>query len=293
MTHDVIVIGGSYAGMAAALQIARARRNVLVIDAGQRRNRFAAHSHGFLGQDGADPAQIAETAKAQLLAYPTLAWADGSATNARATGDGYAVRLPDGSEATARRLVLATGVTDTLPDIPGLAERWGRHIFHCPYCHGYEQGGGAIGIIATGPMAVHQAELLTDWGTVTLLTNDVFTPDADQRRTFEARGITVEPTPIAALEGSADVRLADGRTLSFAGLFTATRTQPSSGIAETLGCAMDEAPMGTQVRVDEMKQTSLPGVFACGDLSSGMHSVSLAIGAGALAGVMAHRSLVF
>src|SRR5215212_7100600 len=143
--HDAIVVGGSYAGIAAALQLVRARRKVLVIDGGARRNRFASSSHGFLGQDGRDPGEIAATAREQLLAYPTVTWIEGAATRAHAAGTAFAVTLGDGATHEARRLILASGVTDELPDIPGVAERWGRSIFHCPYCHGYELGGGRIG----------------------------------------------------------------------------------------------------------------------------------------------------
>ena len=293
MLHDVIVVGGSYAGMAAALQLLRARRSVLVVDAGQRRNRFASHSHGFLGQDGADPAAIAATARRQLEAYPTLAWIDGLATGASGVRDAFAVATEDGATHAGRRLLFATGVADELPPLPGLAERWGRSVFHCPYCHGYELGGGRIGVVATGPMSVHQAALLPEWGAITFFTNGALALDPAARADLERRGVAVEETAVAGLEAHADVRLADGRLLSFAGLFTASRAVPATGIAEAMGCALMETPMGVQVRTSEAKETSIPGVFACGDLARVPHSVSLAVGDGAWAGAQLHRSLVF
>jgi thioredoxin reductase len=293
MLHDVIVVGGSYAGMAAALQLLRARRSVLVVDAGQRRNRFASHSHGFLGQDGADPAAIAATARRQLEAYPTLAWIDGLATGASGVRDSFAVATEDGATHAGRRLLFATGVADELPPLPGLAERWGRSVFHCPYCHGYELGGGRIGVVATGPMSVHQAALLPEWGAITFFTNGALALDPAARADLQRRGVAVEETAVAGLEGHADVRLADGRLLSFAGLFTASRAVPATGIAEAMGCALMETPMGVQVRTSETKETSIPGVFACGDLARVPHSVSLAVGDGAWAGAQLHRSLVF
>lgn len=294
MPHDVIVIGGSYAGMAAALQLLRARRRVLVIDAGQRRNRFAATSHGFLGRDGEDPACIAAEARKQLEAYPTLEWMDDLALEAgRSETGNFTVRSWGGGIHEGSRLIFATGVSDQLPEVEGLAERWGRHVFHCPYCHGYELGGGAIGVIATGPMSLHQAELLTEWGKVTLFLNGALRLEPADEARLAVRGIIVEAGAIAAITGQADVVLEDARKLEFAGLFTAARCAPSTGIAEALGCALEETPMGLQIRRDVMKETSVPGAFACGDAAHIPHSVSLAVGDGAMTGAMVHRSLVF
>ncbi|ENN84532.1 FAD-dependent pyridine nucleotide-disulfide oxidoreductase [Rhizobium freirei PRF 81] len=293
MSYDVIVIGGSYAGMAAALQLIRARRKVLVIDAGKRRNRFAEESHGFLGQDGVDPAEIAGKARGQLLAYPTLTWVEGNAERAEGEKDAFVVTTADSARHHGRRLLFATGVSDTLPAIEGLGERWGRNVFHCPYCHGYELDQGRIGCIATGPMSLHQAQLLPEWGEVTLFLNGAFVPDEAQRADLAARGVTIEETPVARLEGKADVRLADDRLLPFAGLFTASQVAPASQIAEHLGCSIEATPFGTQIQTDATKESTVPGAFACGDAARVPHSVSLAVGDGAWAGAQLHRSLVF
>lgn len=291
--QDVIVIGGSYAGMAAALQLARARRKVLVIDAGQRRNRFASHSHGFLGQDGVDPAVIHVGAKRQLMAYPTVRWIEGTATGITGRKDDFRVATEGGETVAGRRILLATGVIDLLPDIPGLAERWGRTVFHCPYCHGYELNRGRIGVIATGPMSVHQAQLLPEWGAVTFLTNGALSLDPAQRDDLDARGVAIEEVPITRLTGAADVELHDGRVLSFAGLFTASRTEPASPLAEAAGWALTETPMGLQIATADNRETDVPGIFACGDAARAPHSVSLAVGDGAWAGAQLHRSLVW
>jgi thioredoxin reductase len=295
MSHDVIVIGGSYAGMAAALQLLRARRKVLIMDSGQRRNRTAEVSHGFLGQDGADPAMIAGKARSELEAYPTLQWLDDLALEAARSEDGarFMVRSWNGARHEGARLILATGVSDTLPEISGLAERWGQHVFHCPYCHGYELEQGAIGVIAAGPMSLHQAELLTEWGEVTLLVNGAVALDEAARAKLAARRIRIEEAPILSIEGAADVQLADGRQLRFAGLFIAPRTAPATPIAEQLGCEFEPTVSGTQIRRNEMHETTVPGVFACGDAAHLPHSVSIAVGDGALTGIMVHRSLVF
>lgn len=291
--QDVIVIGGSYAGMAAALQLARARRKVLVIDAGQRRNRFASHSHGFLGQDGVDPAQIWAEARRQLEAYPTVRSVEGVASGISGRKDDFRVTTESGEAFSGHRILLATGVSDQLPDIPGIEERWGRTVFHCPYCHGYELDRGRIGVIATGPMSIHQAQFLPEWGEVTFLTNRAVSLDADQRDELRARGVTIEETPLARIIGGADVELRDGRVLPFAGLFTATRTEPTSPLAEAAGCTLVETPMGRQIMTRETKETSIPGIFACGDVARAPHSVSLAVGDGAWAGAQLHRSLVW
>ena len=293
MKHDVIIIGGSYAGMAAALQLVRARRSVLVIDAGQRRNRTATHAHGFLAQDGVDPAVIAATARAQLQAYPTLAWREAQAVEASGGYDDFRVRTHDGDEHHGRRLLLATGVSDALPPIEGLAERWGRGVFHCPYCHGYELDGGRIGVIAANPMSIHQAQLLPEWGEVTFFLNRAIALDEAGTESLRQRGVAIEAVPIARIEGAAEVVLTDGRRLEFAGLFTASRTGPATPLAEQMGCALVETVMGLQIQTDEAKQTSLPGVFACGDVARMPHSVSLAVGDGAWAGAQLHRSLVW
>lgn len=293
MQHDVIVVGGSYAGMAASLQLLRARRSVLIVDAGIRRNRFARHAHGFLGQDGVDPAEIVRTARAQLQAYPTLTWIEDTAETVTGQKDAFAVMTAQGSRHEGRRILFATGVSDALPQIEGLAERWGTSVFHCPYCHGYELNQGRIGVIATGPMSVHQAQLIPEWGAVTFLTNGIVTLDDAVRADLVSRGVTIEETPIRRLDGEADVVLADERRLAFVGLFTASRNAPSTPIAQTLGCALAETPFGTQVQTDDMKETSVPGAFACGDTARVPHSVSLAVADGAWAGATLHRSLVF
>jgi thioredoxin reductase len=293
MQHDLIVIGGGYAGMAAALQLLRARRSVMVVDAGLRRNRFASHSHGFLGQDGADPAEIAATARRQLEAYPTLTWIDGAAESASGRKDGFSVKVEGKGRHDARRLLLATGVADGLPAIEGLQERWGVSVYHCPYCHGYELDRGRIGIIAAGPMSIHQAQLIPEWGDVTFLTNDAIALDTEARADLDARKVTIEETPIARLEGHAEIVLTDGRRLSFAGLFTAPRATPATPIAEELGCEHFETPMGVQIRTEDSKETTVPGAFACGDVARMPHSLSLAVADGAWAGANIHRSLVF
>ncbi|MGI2033420.1 NAD(P)/FAD-dependent oxidoreductase [Rhizobium panacihumi] len=290
--HDVIIVGGSYAGLSAALQLGRARRDVLIIDDGKRRNRFAAHSHGFLTQDGVDPAVIAADARAQVMEYKTINWLAGRAEAAERTEKGFAVTLA-GKRHHSRRLLLATGVRDILPEIAGLKERWGKSVFHCPYCHGYELNQGNIGVIAGSALSMHHALMLPDWGLTTLLVNDAFEPDAEQLKSLTARGVTVERSPIREIIGHADIVLADGRRLGFAGLFALARYEMASPLAGQLGLQLEENPVGSVIKTDPMKETSMPGVFACGDVARPMASVALAVGDGNLAGAGLHRSLLF
>ena len=291
--YDVVIVGGSYAGLSCAMQLGRARRRVLVIDAGQRRNRYASHSHGFLTQDGRAPGEIAADGRRQVLAYPTVSWREGKALQAAQTAGGYAVTLDDGSSVQALRLVLASGVVDQLPPVEGLRERWGASVFHCPYCHGYELGQGRIGVIATGPLSMHHALMLPDWGTVTLFLNGAFEPDAAQLAELARRGSAVEARLVSRIDGVADVVLADGSEHAMAGLFVAPRTRQASALAEQLGCALDEGLTGPVVRTDEMKSTSVAGVFCCGDAGRAAGNVAFAVADGAMAGVAAHRSLMF
>lgn len=293
LPFDVVVIGGSYAGISAAMQLARARCRVLVVDAGLRRNRFAAASHGFLGQDGRAPGAIAADGKRQLLAYPRVQWLDGEAALAEQMQDEFLVRMRSGEEMRTRLIVLATGVVDELPEVPGLAERWGKSIFHCPYCHGYELGLGRIGVLAVNPMSLHQATMLPDWGTVTLFTNEAIELDDAQREALAGRGVLIEPQRVAGIVDAATIQLTDGRRVVMDGLFTASRTRMSSPIAEQLGCTLEEGPIGTYIYTDAFKATSVKGVFACGDAARVVGNVAFAVGDGAQAGVAAHQALLF
>ncbi|PZW70950.1 thioredoxin reductase [Pseudomonas sp. URMO17WK12:I1] len=294
MSYDVIIVGGSYAGLSAGLQLARARRRVLVIDAGVRRNRFASHSHGFLGQDGRAPDEIAADGRAELMDYPTVTWQVGEAGEVQRDGEGFVVTLCGGQRVAARRLILAGGVRDELPAIDGLAERWGRQVFHCPYCHGYELDQGRIGVLAVSPMSIHHALMLPDWGSTTFFLNGVFVPDAEQLQQLARRGVVVEPDRVQSISGErVDVNLADGRRVALDGLFVMPRTHQNNPLATQLGCALLEGPMGLYLQTSETQETSVPGVFACGDAALAAGSVALAVGTGARAGAGVHQSLIF
>ncbi len=297
MRHDAIIVGGSFAGLSAAMYLARARRSVCVIDTGLPRNRFAAHSHGFFGQDGSDPGIMLATARSQVAAYPTVTFIGGEVTGAAKAEDGFSVTLATDEVLHGTRLVLAFGLSDELPAIPGVAERWGKSVLHCPYCHGFEFSGQRLGVLHTSPMAIHQAMLIAEWGPTTLFLDGAAAPDEELRAQLQKRGVLVEPAPVSALHGDglqlASVELADGRLSDIDALYLGPRTRFNSDIAQQLGCELEELPLGAMIRTDAQKLTTVPGVYAAGDITRGAHNVTWACADGVTAAVAAHRSLVF
>lgn len=297
MQHDAIVIGGSFAGLSAALHIARARRSVCIIDKGSPRNRFADASHGVFGQDGLDPQAMIAAARAQVERYPTVRMVAGEACAARAVDGGFEVTLKGGATATASKLVLAFGIADVLPELPGLAERWGRSVLHCPYCHGFEYAGGRLGVLQAMPMSAHQALLVADWGPTTLYLNGGEAPDGDALAKLARRGVTVEPARIIALQGEnaalSSLLLEGGREAAIDALYVAPRSRLNSPIAAQLGCAFDDGPFGAVIRTDATKLTSVPGVYAAGDIARVPHNASWAAADGITAGTSLHQALIF
>jgi thioredoxin reductase len=296
MRHDVIIVGGGFAGLAAATYLARARRSVVILDTGRPRNRFADASHGFLGHDGSDPRHILATARKQLKAYPTVEVIEGEASTARADDGGFSVLLGNGEEMQARRLILAFGLHDELPDIPGLRDRWGKTVLHCPYCHGIEFSDHQLGVLYRMPMSVHFAQLIAEWGPTTLYLNGGELAD-DDAAALAWRGVKVEPTPIAGLVGEnsglSAVELQDGRRRPIAALYVAPHSSFACPLAQQLGVAIDETPLGPVIRTDGDKMTSISGLYAAGDIARMPHSVSWAVADGVTAGTAAHRALVF
>ena len=241
MRHDVIIIGGSFAGLSAAIYIARAWRSVSILDTGSPRNRFAAHSHGFF--DGSEPGTMLATARSQVGSYPTATFIAGEAVSVAREPDGFSVKLATGDVLESTTLVLAFGISDELPAIPGLTERWGRSVLHCPYCHGYEFSGQRLGVLHVSPMSLHQAMLIAEWGPTTLYLNGNCEPDQVTLAGPE-RGIIIEPASVRALHGDgarlSAIELADGSMSAVDALYLGPRTRLNSEIAQQLGCEMDE-----------------------------------------------------
>ncbi|MET0329507.1 MAG: NAD(P)/FAD-dependent oxidoreductase, partial [Luteimonas sp.] len=263
---------------------------------GQPRNRFAAAVHNVFGHDGTPPAALLANGRAELRRYPTATVIAGAVIEAGADADGFSLVLADGRTLQARTLILAGGVRDVLPPLKGLQARWGRSVLHCPYCHGFEVAGHALGVFAGDAMGLHRALTLPDWGPTTCFLENGFEPEADDARKLANRGVTLERTPVVELLGDAPaldgVYLADGRRIAIDALFVASRVEPVDGLAGTLGCVQDMGPLGPYLRVDAFKQTTVRNVFAAGDLAQPMHSVPLAVTSGLLAGVGAHQALI-
>ncbi|MDB5473282.1 MAG: thioredoxin reductase protein [Devosia sp.] len=293
---DVIVIGGSFAGLAAALQLGRTRRKVVVLDTGLPRNRYAAHAHGLFGHDNRSPGEILDLARAQLALYPNVRTLKARAVRASGSIDNFVVVTEGGEALPARRLLLSYGRTDHFPDVPGFAECWGKSVVSCPYCHGYEVAGKHWGLLYHSPVSVHVPPLYNHWtDRITLFTDGHDLP-RDERQTLEQRGVVVVDGPIASLAHTsgelAAVVMADGRSVAIDTLFAHPRSTPSSNLHEALGVTMAASSVGEVIKTDENHQTSLPGVYAAGDVANPMSSLTVATHAGAMAAIQAQQSLI-
>lgn len=297
MRHDVIVVGGSFAGLSAALYVARARRRVCVTIPASRATASPRIRTGSSRRTAACPARCwRPRARRWRPIRRRRSYRDGPTTRS-GSRTASACAWPPGDTLEATQLVLAFGIGDGLPAIPGLAERWGRSVLHCPYCHGFEFAGQRLGVLGVVEMSLHQALLIAEWGPTTLHLDRLALPDPDALAPLRAKGIAIETAPVRALHGEgtalASIELDDGRSLPIDALFLAPRTRLNSDIAERLGCALEDGPFGPIVRTDESRATSVPGVFAAGDIARAAHSVTFACADGVATGVAAHRTLVF
>jgi thioredoxin reductase len=289
-TYDVVVVGGGAAGLSAALVLGRARRRVAVVDAGTPRNAPAAHMHGFLSRDGMPPAELLASARAEVRRYGVELVDDEVVEVTR----GFTVRLAGGRTVTARRLLLATGAVDALPDIPGARERWGRDFLHCPYCHGWEVRDQPIGVLGTGPGSVDHAQLLRLWSGDLIFFVHTYAITASERAALDARGIRLIDGLVARFSVVDDrldaVQLADGRAIPRAAVFIrpALHADPN-GLIESLGCEADEAGFP---RVDASGRTSVPGVWAAGNAANPRAQVITAAGEGSAAAIAINADVV-
>ena len=289
-THDVAIIGGGAAGLSAALVLGRARRSVVVVDAGEPRNAPAAHMQGFLSRDGTPPADLLRMARAEVRRYGAEI-AEDRVVDASA---GFELRLGGGGVVAARQVLIATGAADVLPDVPGASERWGRDLLHCPYCHGWEVRDRPVGVLATGPASVEHAHLLRQWTEDVVLFTHTHPVSPAERAALGARGIAVVDGAVARLVVSDDrlraVQLADGRAVPREALFIrpALRAHPA-GPAAALGCELDADGL---VRTDADGRTSVPGVWAAGNATNPRAQVITAAGEGSAAAIAINTDLV-
>jgi thioredoxin reductase len=296
--YDVVVIGGGAAGLSAAVTLSRALRSVLVIDAGAPRNAPADGVHGYLSREGMNPLALLAAGRAEAEAYGT-AVVTAEAVGARRVAEGFEVDLDDGRTVTGRRVLLATGLQDGLPDIPGLREQWGSGVVHCPYCHGYEIRGQNIGILATGALSVHQALLFRQWSEdITLFLNDTLIPSDEEWEKLAARSVRVVDGAVASVDsidgGLTGVTLADGTGFDLQALAVGSRMNARAGLAEALGLELRDHPtgMGTFLEPGPMGTTATPGVYVAGNVSNLSAQVIVAAAEGMMAGAMINAHLI-
>lgn len=294
---DVIIIGGSFAGLAAALQLGRARRKVTVLDTGLPRNRFAGHSHGLLGHDHKPPLDILVEARQQLARYPTIRLVNARVDSVSGAIDDFSVRASDGESLKARRLILSYGIIDQMPDVPGFAEAWGTSIVPCPYCDGFEVAGQHWGLVWSGRQSHNQARLFHDWTDRLTLFADGHDIPPDIRADLARRNIPVVDGRITAIARSgghsATIELDTGSDIAVDILFAHPRNKPSASLHDSLDLATVDTPTGIALKVDERRETSMPGIYAAGDLANpGMPSVTTASWQGAMAGIFAQQSML-
>jgi thioredoxin reductase len=298
--YDAVVVGGGAAGLSGAVALARSRRSVLVVDAEDPRNAPAGHVHNFLSRDGTPPGELYAAGRAEVTGYGGRV-ETGRVTGLSRDGDRFAVQIGQRAVA-ARRLLVATGVRDELPDVPGLAARWGIDVLHCPYCHGWEVRDKRIGILATGPAAVHQALLFRQLSPhVALLRQSGPDPAVEQREQLDARGIAVIGGPVEEIEADGGrltgVRLAGGRRMPLDAVVVAPRMVARAELLEPLGLKPSEVRLGehvigTRIEADPAGATAVPGVWVAGNLTDPQAQVIAAASAGLTAAAAINYDLV-
>jgi len=291
---DVIILGGSYAGLSAGMALGRSLRKVLIIDSGQPCNRQTPHSHNFLTQDGQTPRHISALAKEQVAKYSTVQFLDGLAVSGVKRERGFEIRTAAGDLFTAKKLVFATGMKDVMPDIEGFAECWGVSVIHCPYCHGYEVRHERTGILGNGDTGFEIAKLISNWtGDLTLFTNGPSTLTEAQRDKLFQHQIGIIETEIDRLEHEQSylqcVVLKDGRSIALKAMYARPVMLQHCDIPAALGCELTEQGL---IRVDMFQKTTVDGVYACGDNSQMARAVAAAVATGTFAGGALNRELI-
>lgn len=292
-TFDAIIIGGSYAGLSAALALGRSLRNVLVIDNGKPCNHSTPHSHNFLTQDGQGPAEIALKGRHDVEQYKTVEFYDGVAISAVKEDQTFFVRTSMDNQFKARKLILATGLKDIMPGIEGFEQCWGKSVIHCPYCHGYEYAHGPTAIIGNGDNGYHYVELISNWTKdLVLFTNGPSSFSDEQFAKIKKNNIVIIESAIESIQHDDGqvkaVITKDGRSYPTKAVYNRPEQVQHSDIPQALGCELTDAGL---IKVDESRKTTIPGVFACGDNSS-FRSVATAVYTGMLTGAMVNMELI-
>ena len=295
--YDVVVVGGGAAGLSGAVALLRSRRRVLVVDAGRPRNAPAAGVHNLLTRDGLPPLELVALGREEVRRYGG-AVREGRVIAAERRGDGFTVGLDGGERLTTRRLLVTSGLVDELPEVAGLRERWGHQVLHCPYCHGWEVRDQRIGVLATGPAAVHQALLFSQLSDDVVVLTHPDPPQAEDRARLSAAGVRLQEGEVVALEGPPDglegARLVDGTMVPLDALVIAPRMLARSAVLDSLGLAPEPHPsgLGEQYPSGPMGVTAVPGVWVAGNVADVGAQVMGAAAAGTMAGAAINMDLV-
>jgi len=292
--YEVIIIGGSYSGLSAAMALGRSLRKTLVIDSGKPCNEQTPHSHNFLTQDGKSPKEIAESAQKQVSEYETVHFHKGKAIDAKKSENSFEITTEKGEKFHSKKLIIATGLVDEVPDIKGFKESWGISLIHCPYCHGYEYKGKKTGIIANGDKAVHISSLVKNLTEdVTILTQGKSNFTEEQIEKLKRNNIQIIEHEISELKHDngivESIIFSDQTEMKFEAVYGAFPFHQHSDIPKNLGCEFTEFG---HIKTDHFQKTNIPGIFVCGDNSSMMRSVSNAVMTGNVAGAMVNMELV-
>lgn len=294
---DVAIVGGGAAGLSGALVLARAGRSVMVIDAGMPRNRFAPHMQGYLSRDGMPPSELLAIGRQEVEGYGgVVLQGEVVAVDAGRAGERFTLTLAGGSRLVARRVLVTTGLRDELPEIDGVAERWGKDVLHCPYCHGYEVRDQPLGVIATGPLSLHQGLLIRQWSAdLIFFANGMEVADADREK-MEARGTQIVPGRVRRLVIADDrltgVELEDGTIIARTAIFVAAQFVAADSLLAHMGAEIQSNEFASWVIADRMGLTTVPGVWAAGNVADPMAQVINAAAAGGLAAAAINMDLV-
>ncbi|PPL01502.1 NAD(P)/FAD-dependent oxidoreductase [Parapedobacter indicus] len=291
---EVVIIGGSYAGLAAGMALGRALRRVLIIDGGKPCNAQTPHSHNFLTHDGHTPAHITALGREQVLAYPSVTLVTDEVRNVTGVDRDFQIEMTSGKRVNAQKVLFATGIKDQLPEIEGIKDCWGISAIHCPYCHGYEYRDMPTGLLVNGEMAFEKARLIHHWTKqLTLFTNGKSTLNPTHTNQLSASGIAIVETPVRQIAHTGGflthVILSDETTVSLKALYVSAPFVQHCPIPETLGCEL--LPSG-HLKVDDFQRTTVPGIFAAGDNAVKFRSVALAVATGTGAGAFINHELI-
>lgn len=294
-TYEIVIVGGSYAGLSTAMALGRSLRKVLVIDSGKPCNASTPHSHNFLTRDGSTPAEISSIAKNQVLVYPSVEFMDNKVESIVKESNGtFHISTSDGNTFHTQKVVLATGMKDMLPEIPGLKACWGKSVIHCPYCHGYEVHHTKTGVLANGDMGYEFSTMIQHWtDDLTIFTNGEAELSEEQKSNLAQLSIHIDERPIRKIEhvdGKIEhIEFANNSTFTLTALYAAVPSKQHSDLASELGCNLTEAGY---VEVDMFQKTTVEGVYAVGDCTSPFRKVSIAVASGSICGAALNREMI-